>query len=991
MKQKLLSIFLLCIMLAGAAFAQDRKITGKVTAKEDGLPLPGVSVKVTGTKLGTQTDANGTYSLNVPTGSKSLEVSFVGFLPQTVTIGSKSVINVSLETDNKQLSEVVVVGYGQQSKVLTTSSVSSISSESFKNTPINSPQQILQGQAAGVNMVNSSGILGAAAAITIRGGSSINAGGAPLFVVDGVPLNAGSYSYAQGGGAGLNPLLNINSDDIESVNVLKDAAATAIYGSRGSNGVIIINTKSGKLNSATKFNANFFSGTSQPTDLLKYMSADQFRQFRTDYLTANGKSVPNYPTTSFDWVKAVVRTGHVNTANVSASGGSDKTTFFVGGTYSKESGYTIGNDLERLSGRINLEHHASKKILFGLNYNLSDVKSGRAGVENNTYAPLTSSYLQVPYVTPFDANGNYVNTGFIQNVLAIQALDINTYGSYRSTGNAYAQWSILPTLKLKTDFGIDDIETNEKYREVDLLTPGGYGYKTLRKDNKWLNTTTLNYSQTFGGKHTITGLLGYSYETSNYSDLLVEGTGFASDALPNVGSASNPITASETGTQWALESQFARLDYNYSDKYLLEGSVRRDGSSRFGPNKKYGIFYAGSAAWVISNEAFLKDSKNINLLKLRASYGTAGNDQIGNFSYLGLYGSGANYNGNSGLSPNQVPNPNLSWEETAQLDIGAQARLFNILDINLDYYNKLTTGLLAAVPYPYTTGFSSNTQNVGKMRNRGLELAITSDNIKSSNFSWTTTLNIAYNKNSVLSLPENKDDDGRNFLAGSASQRAIEGYSKNTFFLIRYNGVDPQTGDATWLKKDGTVTTNPTAADRVIVGHADPSYVGGFTNNFRYKNFDLSVFFNYALGNKVFIDGLRFTENYTTGSFNKSTDLLNYWKKPGDNVFAPALTSPTAGTFAQRSTLQMQNGSYARLKTVSLGYNLPKTMLGKTKFVRSARIYALAQNLFIIQAKGFRGPDPEVSANGGNNLIVGESFFALPQSKTFTFGINLGF
>lgn len=980
------------ILAVGTAFAQNRTITGKVVGADDGLPLPGVSVRVKGGNQGTTTGGDGSFSLNVPAGRQTLSFTYIGYVTQDVALGASSNLSIRLVSDAKQLSEVVVVGYGAQSRALSTQTVSTVNSESFKNAPIISPQQILQGQAAGVNMINSSGVLGSAAQITIRGGSSLNAGGQPLYVVDGVPLNTGNYTQAQGAATGLNPLLNINASDIESLTVLKDAAAVSIYGSRGANGVVLIKTKSGSNSGKTNINFDYYTGYSQPTDILKYMTADQWREFRREYLTANNAAVPAYPTTSFDWADAVVRTGKVNNFNGSASGGNEKTKYFVGGTFSDESGYTVGNDLERLSGRFNFNHSVSEKVRFGLNYNIARVSSDRIGAENSTYAPLTAAYLQLPYVMPYDDNGNFRNTGFVQNVLGLEATGFNYLVSNRNTGNAFAEFDIIKGLTFKTDWGIDNVVFDERYREVDVFTPGGYAYVSRRGDNKWLTQNTLNYSKVLGQNHSLSGLLGYSFETARNVNDLMEGQGFASDDLPNLGSASTPLTSSQTVFEWALESQFARVGYGFADKYLFEGTVRRDGSSRFGENKKYGIFYAASAGWVISNESFFnRDSRFAQFLKLTASYGTAGNDQIGYYNYLGTFAAGDAYNDVSASTPNRVANPDLGWEETAQLDLGLTTRLLNAIDLQLNFYNKTTSGLLANVPYPLTTGFASATQNVGKMRNRGIEVTIGSENIRSKDFTWSTNFNLGYNKNTVLSLPENRDIDGNNFLSGSTAQRAIEGHSRNSFYLIRYKGINPATGDAEWLKKDGTPTTTPVANDRVIAGQADPKFVGGLTNTFRYKAFDLSAFFNFAYGHKVLIDGLRFTENMATGSYNKSTDLLNYWKQPGDNAFAPRLTSPTRTTFHQLSTSQLQDGSYARLKTVTLGYNLPKSVLERSKVFRSARIYALGQNLLTITNKDFRGPDPEVSANGANNLVMGETFFALPQAKSLTFGVNLGF
>ncbi len=978
------------MFFASTAIAQDRTITGTVTSSDDKLPIPGVSVRVTGTQIGTVTDANGKYSVKVPSGSKTLDFSFIGYLVKNQAITASNTINVTLESDSKTLSDVVVVGYGQQSKALTTQTTATVKAESFKNMPIQTPQQALQGQAAGVNMINSSGVLGSEAQITIRGGGSISAAARPLYVVDGVPLNSNGsdYGQTQGGSSALNPLINISPNDIESMTVLKDASAVAIYGSRGANGVILITTKKGAAGK-TRITADYQNGFSSPTATDEMMNADQFRQFRTDYLKANNLTVPTYPTDSFNWLDAIVRTGKSNTVNLNASGGDDKTKFYLGGTYSDESGYTLGNNLKRLSGRLNIDHKISDKFTVGLNYNLSHIDMDRIGAENNTYAPITAAYLQLPYVTPYGPDGKFQNTGFVANVIAIAETGINKNYSDRSTGNAYLEYKIVPGLKFKTDWGIDNFGIDEKYRETDLLTPGGYAYRTHYTDNKWVSTNTLNYDKTFG-KHTVAALAGYSFEAATLTQMMVEGSGFVSDDLPNVGSASTPITASEEIYEWSLQSFFGRLNYDFDKKYLFEASLRRDGSSRFGPNKKYGNFYAVSGGWLISNEAFFnKDNKIAQNLKLTASYGTAGNDDIGYYGSYGTFASGSNYLGEAGLTPSNVPNPDLSWEETAQFDIGLSARLFKAIDVQFNFYNKNTTGALLTVPYPYTTGYASANKNVGKMRNRGYEVSINSDNIVGRDFTWRTSFNIGFNKNTILDLPANPDEDGRNFLTGSAVQRAITGYSKNSFYLIRYNGINPQTGNAEWLKKDGTVTTSPLASDRVIVGKGNPDFSGGITNTFTYKNFDLSAFFNFSYGNDVYLDGLQFADNFGTGSYNKSVKLLDYWKQPGDNAFAPALNSATRTTYHQASTKQLMNGSYMRLKTLSVGYSFPKEFLQKSKLFSSVRLYFQGQNIWTIKDKDFRG-DPEISANGANGLVLGQSFFALPQAKTFTFGVNIG-
>jgi TonB-linked SusC/RagA family outer membrane protein len=992
MKKSLLLSFFFVLTLVVQAWAQGRSVSGNVTDETSGQGLPGVSVIVKGTTVGATTAADGSYNLNVPENGSTLVFRYIGYTTVERAIGNASTVNVTLSVDDKQLEEVVVVGYGTQSERTSTQSVATVDAEAFKDMPQVSPQQLLQGQAAGVQMTNSSGVLGSASAVRIRGAASITAGGEPLYVIDGVPLNDDSYSFQQGGSAALNPLLNINPNDIESMSVLKDAAAVAIYGSRGANGVVLINTKSGSKNQKTQVNFDYFTGISKPTSLLKHMSGDEYRTFRTAYATARGTTVPSFGDESYDWVEGVVQTGKVSSYNLSARGGNEKTTFFIGGGYSDESGFTIGNELKKLSGRLNLSHNITDNVKVGVNYSLSNSDMRRVGVENSTAAPLTGAYLQNPFVTPYDANGQFVNTGFIVNSIAQDALTRNDFNQMRSTGNAYAEITFLKDFKYRTDWGIDLLETDAKYRDPDILSPGGYGYRSNVTDHKWLTTNTVNYNKFFGGGHTIGVLLGHSFETSRFDDMFVEGSGFASDDFPNVGSASTPLSTSATGTEWALESYFGRVNYDLNSKYLFEATLRRDGSSRFSAANKYGTFYAASAGWVLSEENFLKGVDFINFLKLKTSYGTSGNDRIGNFAYLGLFsgGSGADYNGQSGLIPTTVPNPDLKWEETAQFDVTLNATVFNRFDLEVSYYNKNTISLLASQQYPFTTGFASATRNIGEMKNNGIDLMVTSRNFTGGDFEWTTTLNMGFVNNEMLTLPENKDDEGRDFLAGSSAQRAIVGESLNTFYMVRYAGINPETGDAQWLTKDGEITTTYSSSNRVVVGSAIPDFTGGFTNRFRYKAFDLNAFFNFSYGNKVLIDGLRFTENMGS-AFNKSTDLLDYWTPENKDAFAPALTSPTAPTFASLSTLQLQDGSYVRLKTLSLGYNLPSTLLSKSRIFSSARVYVLGQNLWTLTADDFRGPDPEVSANGGANQIVGESFFALPQPRTITAGVNLSF
>ncbi|WP_375581049.1 SusC/RagA family TonB-linked outer membrane protein [Marivirga tractuosa] len=805
------------------------------------------------------------------------------------------------------------------------------------------------------------------------------------------------YSTAQGAVA-LNPLQELNPNEIESITVLKDASATAIYGSRGSNGVIVITTKKGKAGK-TRVNFDFYTGVQDINNRRPTMTADQHRQYIADIVSAqNGIDYTVQDVIddglategSFDWPDAVIQQGSVSNANFSISGGDEKTQYFLSGTRFTQDAYAIGNEIERLNTRLNILHNITDKLRVGTNIGIAKVENDRIGADNNTFAPLTSSYLQLPWVLPYDENGAYTNTGFVANVLAIEDLDKNLNVNRRLTGNAYFEYDIVPGLTFKTDFGTDQIQVEENARSVEIVSPGGTAFYQITQDNKWLNTTTLNLDKTFSN-HYVNVIGGYSYEQSNFSNIAVAGSGFLSDDLPNTASASTPTITNNNASGWRLNSLFGRASYRYATKYLAEFSLRRDGSSRFGEGNKFGVFYAGSLGYILSEEAFLKDIDAISFLKLSTSYGTTGNDQIGNFPSLGLYQAGNDYNNVPGIVPFQASNPQLSWEETAQLDITMNLGLFNDrITLETSFYDKTTNGLLLNVPVPYTTGFVSITQNAGEMKNTGLDILLNTKNLD-GDFKWETSFNLGLLNNEVTALPgATEDADGRQFVAGTASQRAIVGHSVNTFYLIRYSGVNPETGDAEWLTKDGEITTSPTAADRVIVGSAIPDLTGGLTNTFSYKGIALSAQLTFVQGNSVMYDDLRFTDNpNNAGGFNLNPRLLDYWEQAGDQSYSPSLTSPTFGTFGQRSTLQLRDASYLRLRNVSLSYALPKSVIERLG-LRSARIYGQAQNL-VTFTQVEDELEPEINGLGGNNLGAGESFFTLPQAKSFTAGISLGF
>lgn len=967
------------------SFAQEKTVTGTIT--EGGLPLPGVNIVVKGTNKGVQTNFDGKYSIKAKEG-EVLEFSFLGMKTQAVTVSASNTVNVAMESDSQALNEVVVVAYGKQDKGTMVQSVSTVGLDQIKDIPAVSPQELLQGQAAGVQVVGSSGVLGSAPVIKIRGVASISAGGSPLIVVDGVPLNDRDMTNNQGGNMGLNPLADINPADIQSFSVLKDAAATAVYGSRGSNGVILITTKTGRKNQKTNVSVNVSTSISEKTDVMDIMSGDQFRQ----YLIDRG-SAPSTSTDSYDWVKGVTRTGISKDVDFAVSGGEEKTTFYLGANFKDQEGFIRGNNLRKNGARLNVTHEAKDWLRVGMNLAVSETKIDRVGAENNTNAPMTTAYLQSPVVSPYLADGKFATLG-LPNVIAIEALDINDANTFRVYGNVFAEIDLFDGLFYKTDFGIDRINLEQFERSFEINTPGGYGYNNIGQQKKYVFTNTLNYNKRFKEVHDINAIAGISYEQTDIRSITVEATGFLSDELINVVSGSNKTITSNTTSGSRLAGYFGRAGYSFDSKYSVEGSFRRDGSSRFGANNQFGNFWSVGGAWVVSKESFLSDNKWLSYFKLKGNYGTSGNDRIGDFAALDSFsgGVGGNYNGGSGLIQETAPNPDLKWERSKSYDIGVEFGFFNDrLKLNVDYYNKRTDDLLLNVPIETVNGgLNILTKNAGEMVNKGFDIDLSTVNVRTENFEWTSSINFGINKNEVLSLPgASVDPDGRKFVSGGSYQRAIEGHSVNTFFLIRYKGINPQTGNAEWLDKNGNVTTTPTSNDRVIVGDANPDFTGGFTNNIRWKNFDLNFLINFSYGNDIYVTGLQFTDRIG-GGFNKRVDMLNYWKQPGDNAHAPSMTSTTRNTFQQASTAQLKDGSYARLKNITLGYTLPKQMIDQFGFVDTVRLYFTAVNLYTLKKDELKGIDPEVS-DRSTNLGQGETFFSAPQSKTFLIGARLTF
>ncbi|WP_051477670.1 SusC/RagA family TonB-linked outer membrane protein [Aquimarina pacifica] len=1013
MKIQYHKLLLFLFFIYNITFSQEMNISGTVT-DDKGLPLPGVNVLIKNSNKGTQTNFDGNYSI-AASNEDVLSFSFIGFITKDVKVGDKTIINVQFTASAAELDEVVIIGFGTSTERKLIQNIGTVRTAAIENIPAVTAQELLQGQTSGVQFTQSSGVLGAANIIRVRGVASLNGGSQPLIVIDGVPLSDDVNTFNVGGNTGLNPISDLSPGDIASFSVLKDAAATAIWGSRGANGVVLIKTKMGSINTDTKINADVWTSFTNVTDLVDILDVNEYAKYRFErgLVGASGgiNAVSDLPADGSDWLDLATRTGFSQNYNVSAQGGGKKTSFFIGTGYSSLEGGIVGNNLRRISGRVNLNHTANEWLDLGLNLSVTNTLNDRVNVENTTFAPLTSSYLIRPFIQSRDEEGNFINNDFIQNIEAIEALQENSAESTRIIGNMSATIKLTEEIDYKGSFGIDRSQNNNFLRIPELIdpsadggiTPGGNAQNFMANDNRIISDHTLSYNTTFNDIHTIGAVAGLSYQETTFNTINVASEDFLSDDLRNVSNGAVPTLTAQSREKRSLYGAFGRINYDYKGKYIIEGSFRRDGFSRFGVNKRFGNFWSLAGGWLVSEESFMEELENISLLKLRVSYGTSGNDRIGgSFPSQGLFGSAVplltatyNYNGSGGIAPIQPVNPDLTYEESATLDVGLELGLFNNrFNLNLNYFKKNTTDLLLPVPITEITGFATINKNAGELENRGVEIGLNTKNVVTDNFTWSTNFNISFVDTEVISLPgANDSDEGKFIEAAGARQRAIEGESTNNFYLVRYVGVNSQTGDAEYLDKDGNTTTSPNFdTDRVIVGDALPDFYGGITNTFTYKNFDLSFLMSFTYGNDIFLDGLRFVgAPDRVGTFNQSSDVLNYWQQPGDNAKYPRLGSDTESLYRQASSFQLRDGTFLRMRNLTFGYTLPNSVFKNNKIFKKLRIYATGNNLFVIKGgSNMDGFDPEVTDNI-NPLIQGETFFTAPQARQFLLGTRITF
>ena len=1046
MKRKLM-LLLTCLFIGiGLVTAQTQKVTGVVISEEDGQPVVGASVLAKGTTVGVITDLNGKFTLSgIPSSAKTLQISYIGM--QTAEVAIAPNIKVILKTDSKALDEVVVVAYGTQSARTVTASVSSVKADALKDVPSVSFDQMLQGRASGVSITTPSAGVGQAPIVRVRGVNSITSGTSPLYVVDGVPIESGNLSYL----ANANALADINPADIVSMDVLKDAAAAALYGSRAANGVILITTKQGQ-SGKVKVSYDGFVGFSNATDFYEMMNAQEYVDFKnlavknrygTDELSLTAGYVSPYGNKAFnmmkdangnyvdtDWKDAAFQNGLSQSHSVAVSGGSDKVRYYLSGNYTTQEGIVKGDKYDRLGVKANINVQATDWLKVGMNTNVttgttSYVDAARRGSNFAVGGFPRLALINAPNLPMYNEDGTpyYLaqglgyggNTVFstFSNPAAILSLGNGLSSDVtRFIGVFYAEATPVKGLSLKTQYGVDYARIEEQ-RFWSPLHGDGVNSKGLAnayntKNNRWTWTNTATYSFSLG-QNNFNFLAGTEASERNNSRWTAQRKDLQDDKFIVFQGPFGSATAGGSLSNNTMVSYFGRINYDYASKYIVSLNYRRDGYSALSEKNRWGNFGGVSAAWRVSEEAFFQPLRNVvDDLKIKGSYGVVGNTDIYDYASKSFYSS-YNYgiNGTYGLA--QIADPNLKWESSEKYSIGFNARLLNRINVDFDYYYTKSSDLILDVPQSPSKGIPGNiiTTNAGKMRNSGIELTVSADVIKNSDFTWETSFNITTNKNKVISLA----DGVENILKGDnggleITNITVPGKSIGRLYLYPTAGVDPKSGrrvfitpegDRTllmfekggWFYEDGTEYAGE--FEPVDCGNTLPTWYGGWTNNFKYKGFDLSLFFQFSGGNKIYngtkasVSDMRY--------WNNSKDVYNkYWTPERTHAEYPM---PIYGdNYSNGSALPIsdlvERGDYLRLKNVSLGYTFNTKNWSKAVGISALRLYVQAQNLFVIT--GYSGMDPETLTNVESaTLAGGTDKNTLPQARTYTIGVNLTF
>jgi len=1009
------------ILLSLAVFSQNT-VTGKVTDSKDGTALAGVTINLKGTKTITQTAADGTFSITVPTNGV-LRFSSIGFTGQEVSVNGKSTIDISMAQDNQQLNEVVVVGYGTQRRRDVTGAIAKVSSEKLNAIPVPSFEAALQGKAPGVQVISGNGLAGSGSVIRIRGVGSISASGDPLYVVDGIPIISDQFLRGNGGAMNQNPLSSINPADIESVEILKDAGATGIYGSRGANGVILITTKRGRPGKP-QFNFNTRVGLATYAKRQKFVNTDKWLQLRQEAWTNDGKTgeapLPGGYTfataanNNSDWWDQLTQTGFINENNLSMTQGSEKLKTFANITYSNNEGYIKTNSYERLSARLNVDYNILKKLKISLTsgYNRGVNKRVPAAWDGGIGEAMSSA---LPFFTVYNNNGSYFLNGAnpVRRLQETKRREIDN----RLIGGLGLEFEPIKNLFLRANGSIEYVNSFDDIYEsnnwINQPSPdSGYAKRNPYWGTNINGNFTANYLTQLGEKHKFNFLGGVEAQSYVRKGYVFEIGNFAAEPFWKNASdyrdlrdkiidqrkaAGQPTTRSQE--EYTFNSFFGRVNYTYDNRFALQLTARVDGSSKFGPNNKHGFFPAISGAWTLSEEKFLQKIKQINFLKLRASYGIVGNANIPSGRYFADYQAGGiGYNGFPTLYLNSVGNPDLQWETLKNTDVAIEFALFsNRLTGEVAYYHKASSNLLMQPGLAPSTGTGDIYRNLpnSEIINQGLEISMNYKVIQTKDLKWTVGGNIARNKNEVK-----KWELGPDAVSGGTNDtRVIEGLPLGVNYLVRYYGVDSKDGLPIWLDADGKQTKTFSLNHRVFAGSVMPDYIGGFNTSVEYKRIELSALFSYVIGGSIYDNSGKYQlMGVSKKNWNFREDFLDRWTQPGDVAKYPRLTYdatnypglPSEDQF--NSTMFLHDASYLRLRELTIGYRLSPDLLKKWK-IKTLRIYATGSNLLTFTK--YPGGDPEITRDFENpqdrNLSPNVTYLTAPTQRSFIFGINLGF
>lgn len=965
-----------------------RVLTGTIS-DEKGEPLIGASVQVKGAKEGVITDADGHFSIRVPERGV-IAISYIGYVSKNLPITKENNLRVVLSEDTQKLDEVVVIGYGIVRKSDLTGSVGSVKADAIEKMPVARIDQAIQGRVSGVQITSLNGSPGAATTIRVRGGNSISAGNEPLYVVDGV-IGAGDLN-------------TINPSDILSIEVLKDASSTAIYGSRGANGVILITTKRGEGSDGVRLSYNGYYGFQSPTKQLDLLNGTEAATFQNDYATYKGNPAPFKDVNAVsntNWQDYIFRSGApITDHNLSVSRATKDGNYFLSLNFFNQAGTMYKSNFERYQIRFNVDQNINK--FFKIGATLTASISRRAN-------PVLSGLDLLPTAPVYNDDGSYysinqVSGNTYDNPVAQRDLKKNTTRTWRGLGNVYAQFTILKGLVFKTSFGFDAINTKQNvYNSLKLPSrvfnkSGGYAYVGTTFPITYQNENTLSYYRTFGD-HFISAVAGYTWQKYLGEDFSGSASGFSNDVTQyNAIETGTPTTRSidTDESAWGLKSYLFRVNYTYKDRYMFTVSGREDGSSRLAKGNKWAFFPSVALAWRASEEEFIKKLNVFSNLKLRASYGTSGSQSISPYSVIEKLASGSNVVGNAEVitfSPASSANKNLKWEKTKQLDLGIEAGFFGgRLNVELDYYHKKTTDLLLSRELPYQTGFTSILENVGSLKNDGIELTLNSVNVKTKDFLWTTNLSISKNKNKVLNL------GGKDFIENGIATRLIVGQPVGSFWGVKYlgtykadeiAGTKHQAGDPKLADLDNNGITNINDAE--IIGNAEPKFFGGLGTDLTYKNWTLSMFFDFSYGNKIYdLSGRSMETGLNTNVYGRNRDR---WTESNPNGWLPRAGSAQSWLFETYAggevtggcDLYLHNGSYLRLKNVNLQYDVP---LRNRSIIKSLQFYGTVTNLFTLTS--YFGYTPDVSVYS-DAVHRGFDQNAYPQSRTYLIGLKVQF